>query len=95
MDKTLADLFTAWWESGDADHARVLADALTEAGVLDDRLADLSAVELADVLQSFRAAVMLAPALAAAFNRIGVALGEAIQGVARMLAGEPVENFPP
>jgi len=58
MDTTLADLFAAWWACGDADHARVLADALIEQGALDEQLAEVSAFELADMLENYRRAVL-------------------------------------
>ena len=58
MDRTLTALFAAWWATGDHDHALVLADALVEQGALGEGLADLSAVELADVLENYRRAVL-------------------------------------
>jgi len=80
MDRsTLSDLFTAWWDSGDRDAARVLADALLESGELKEQFVDLPAEQLAGMLQTFRSAALVAPVLAAAFGRVSEALGTALQ----------------
>jgi hypothetical protein len=78
MDKTLSDLFTAWWMTGDKDAARVLAD----------RLQELSSEQVAEVLMTFRDTVHTLPALADQFRRVGEAMGRAFETLARALAGE-------
>jgi len=75
MDKTLADLFTAWWASGDRDAALVLAD----------RLQELSAEQVADALSAFRQAATNAVALGEAYRDIGERFANAFQGLAQTL----------
>jgi len=75
MDKTLADLFTAWWASGDRDAARVLAD----------RLQELPAETLADSLQGFRQAATNAVVLVEPFRDIGERFANAFQRLAQTL----------
>jgi hypothetical protein len=98
MDTKPTDLLTAFWASGDADSARVAADALLESGDLPDRLRDLSAEELADVLQKFRAVAMTMPALGRAFGAFVETATNAMQAFGRAL-GEALRqhdgNFPP
>jgi len=98
MDTKPTDLLTAWWESGDADCARVAADALLESGTLPDRLGELSAAELAGVLQRFRSMVLALPALAAVANKVVEGATEGVRALARALASvvpDADRNFPP
>jgi len=98
MDTRPADLLTAWWESGDVDCARVAADALLESGTLPDRLGELSAAELAGVLQRFRSMVLAVPALAAVANKVVEGATEGVRALARALASvvpDADRNFPP
>ena len=97
MDTKPTDLLTAWWESGDPDAARVAADAMLESGTLPDRLRDLSALELADVLQRFRSMVLAVPALAAMANKVVEGATEGVRALARALTSVVPDggNFPP
>src|SRR5262245_66598140 len=89
MDKTLQALLTAWWADGSPDAARVAADALIESGDLPDQLRDLPALELADLLQRFRAETMTMSVMfsEAAKRRSGVvSIEDALRGVAGVSA---------
>jgi len=85
MDTRPADLLTAWWESGDKDSARVLAD----------RLAELDSATVAEALVEFRTAALAAPADEA--SRLGLAAVRAfLKAFAEALGQLPheAENFP-
>ncbi|HKB35358.1 MAG TPA: hypothetical protein VKD72_02825 [Gemmataceae bacterium] len=69
MDKLTGDLWAAWWETGDRDAARVLAD----------RLQELPAETLADSLQGFREAATNAIVLGEASRDIGERFANAFQ----------------
>jgi hypothetical protein len=85
MDRTLADLFTAWWLSGDKDAGRVLADRLRKLPSSDD---------VAGVLEEFRYA-----ARAAFVTEVFGHTTEAFQSFARALRATPAPdkdaNSPP
>ena len=88
MDKMLADLFAAWWVSGDKDAARVLAD----------RLQELDAEQVAEALLQFRAAALQLPVPTEAARRAAEAVVAGVGSFDRALAqaaAERHENFPP
>jgi hypothetical protein len=70
-DRTLANLFAAWWDSGDRDAALVLVD----------RLHELSSEQVAGVLMEFHKKVTTLPALAEVFQLIGASMAEAFRGL--------------
>src|SRR5262249_51836684 len=93
MDKTLADLFTAWWVSRTQDAARFLADGLQER----DR------DQIAAVLLRFRSvntpwpAVFTAPRLSVerrgpAYQEIARALQEIARALTAAVPEEPPEQ---